>query len=131
MNLDVTFRNLTARPEIRRRAEGLHAKLDRFLDEAAKSQLVVAIEHDEAIVELVIQNLGGTYRAEHTDPDLRTALDLVFHTVEHQLRRAKDKRSDVRDRGQAADGFVVGGAADDDEDEDLSDLPTVDATASE
>lgn len=99
MQFHVTFRNLAVRPEVKSRAEVLFSKLDRFLDTSAEGQLVVSAEHGNAIAEVVITNRGHTHKAKHEDTELRGAIDLVFHTIENQLRRAKDRRQDRRERG--------------------------------
>lgn len=99
MQLEVTFRRLNPRDEIRKRAEALFAKFDRFLDPAAEGQLVVSVEHQQAICELVITSRGQTFKAENTDEQLRASMDKVFHNMEEQLRRFKDKRTDRRGRG--------------------------------
>ena len=99
MQLEVTFRRLNPRDEIRKRAEALFAKFDRFLDPAAEGQLVVSIEHQQAICELVVKSRGQTFKAENTDEQLRASMDKVFHNMEEQLRRFKDKRTERRGRG--------------------------------
>lgn len=109
MHLEVTFKNLRPRDEIKRRAEALHAKLERFLDPAATSQLTVEVEHGRAILELVVHTKGGSHKVEQEHDELRVALDKLFHTVEEKLRRKKEKRIDRARRGGAeADGFVSG-----------------------
>ena len=118
MNLDVTFRNLRPRDEIRRRGDVLFGKLERFLDPAADGQMVVSIEHHEAIVEVVVTTLGHVCKAEERSDDLRTAMDKAFHGVEEQLRRLKGKRTGHRGRGQEReDGFVVEAVAEEPEGE--------------
>ena len=52
------------------------------------------MEHKTAQAELVLKARGHTYKAEEEHDDLRTALDRVFHRVEVQLRRAKERRVD-------------------------------------
>jgi ribosomal subunit interface protein len=99
MQLEVTFRRLNPRDEVKKRAEALFAKFDRFLDPAAEGQLVVTVEHQQAICELVVISRGQTFKAEHADEQLRAAIDQVFHNMEEQLRRFKDKRTDRRGRG--------------------------------
>lgn len=99
MQLEVTFRRLNPRDEIRKRAEALFAKFDRFLDPAAEGQLVVSIEHQQAICELVVKSRGQTFKAENSDEQLRASMDMVFHNMEEQLRRFKDRRTERRGRG--------------------------------
>ncbi len=115
MHLEVTFKNLRARDELRKRATVLHDKLERFLDPAAKSQLTVEVEHGRAVLELVVHTKGGTHTVRSEDEEMRPALDQLFHTVEEKLRRHKEKRTDKNRRpiGEV-DGFV---GADDDDDE--------------
>lgn len=121
MHLEVTFRNLRARDEIRTRAELLFAKLHRFLDPAAGAQLVVAVEHENAVIELVVTSRGEVHKVEEEDAELRTALDKVFHTMEVNLRRAKERRIDTRRRaGEVEDGFVS-----DDDDDAAGDSPAI------
>ena len=107
MNLDITFKNLRPRKELRERADFLYAKLERFLDPAAEGTLMVSVEHGEAILELVVTTYGETHTAIEDDSELRTALDKVFHTMENRLRRHKERRTDRRHTGAPTeDGFV-------------------------
>lgn len=98
MNLEVTFRHMNARPEIRKRADALFAKLHRFLDESADGQLVITSEAGGLEVELVVTNRGATAKASESDDDMRTALDRAFHRIEDQLRRGKEKALGKRRR---------------------------------
>ena len=106
MHLEVTFKNLRAREEIRKRATALFKKLERFLDPSAEGQLIVAVEHGSAVLELVVTTHGEVHKALEEEEELRTALDKLFHTMEGQLRRAKSRRITKRKGGDAEDGFV-------------------------
>mgnify|MGYP000509773604 CR=1 FL=1 len=106
MHLEVTFKNLRPRDEIRQRAVALHDKLERFLDPAATSQLTVEVEHGRAILELVVHARGGSHKVDSEHEELRVALDKLFHTVEEKLRRSKEKRIDKHRRSRnPTDGF--------------------------
>ncbi|MEN0066298.1 MAG: HPF/RaiA family ribosome-associated protein [Myxococcota bacterium] len=108
MHLEVTFKNLRPRKEVRERAELLFGKLERFLEPASEGQLTVEIEHQDAIVELIVNAWGETHTVSHEEDDLRTSLDKVFHTMETRLRRHKERRVDARRVGAPeADGFTV------------------------
>lgn len=107
MHLEVSFKNIRPRDEIRQRATALFKKLERFLDDAAEANLVVDVEHGNAILELVLRHNGETNKVTAEHNDLRTALDQLFHTAETQLRRAKERRADGRRQPKEdADGFV-------------------------
>ena len=107
MHLEVSFRNLRPRDEVRVRALALFEKLERFLDSASEGSLVVAVEHDKAIMELVVRAAGETYTVTEEDDELRTALDRAFHTMEVALRRSKEKRLDrSRKSLPPEDGFA-------------------------
>lgn len=105
MKLEVSFKNLRPRKEVKARAESLHSKLERFLDPAAEAHLTVAVEHSDAVLELVVSAHGDTLKATEEHADLRTALDKVFHTMETQLRRSKERRGRRRRDNDSADGF--------------------------
>lgn len=106
MHLETSFFNLKPRDEIRNRAEALYAKLERFLDPDATANLAVTVEHGSAVMELVLVTKGDTQKAVEEHEDLRTALDKVFHTMEMQLRRRKERRIDRRRaEGEPEDGF--------------------------
>lgn len=107
MSLEVSFRNIKPREEIRKRAEVLYGKLERFLDPDAEGQLMVNVEHANAVLEIVVVSHGDTLKATEEDAELRTALDKLFHNMETQLRRRKERRQDRRQRGEERpDGFV-------------------------
>ncbi|MCB9693027.1 MAG: HPF/RaiA family ribosome-associated protein [Alphaproteobacteria bacterium] len=108
MPLEVSFRNIKPREEIRNRAEVLYGKLERFLDPDEEGHLIVNVEHSQAVMELVVVTHGDTHKVVEEDPELRTALDRLFHTMETQLRRRKERRQDRRQRGdERPDGFVA------------------------
>jgi ribosomal subunit interface protein len=108
MHLEVTFKNLRPRDEIRDRAEVLYAKLERFLEPAAQATLVVAVEHGQAVLELVVTTHGETHTVVEENGDLRTALDKLFHTMDLRLRRSKERRADHhRADDTPPDGFVA------------------------
>lgn len=105
MHVEVTFRNLNPREEVRRRALALFGKLERFLDPASTGQVLVSVEHGNAVIDVHVASRGQTYAVREEDPDLRTAMDRAFHNVEFQLRRAKELRTQHRDGNEAPDGF--------------------------
>jgi ribosomal subunit interface protein len=107
MHLEVSFRNLRPRDEVKARAQALYAKLERFLDASTESTLVVAVEHGKAIMELVIHAAGEVHTVKEEDDELRPTLDKVFHTMEVRLRRSKERRQDrARHTIPPEDGFV-------------------------
>jgi ribosomal subunit interface protein len=117
MHLEVTFRNVKPRDEVRKRADALFAKLERFLDAATEATLEIGAEHGVTRTELTITTFGQVFQASDEDDDLRTSLDRTFHTIELALRRAKEKRVDRRKQGAGRDidGFVSATGEDDDE----------------
>lgn len=108
MHLDVTFRNIRPREEVRRRAQALFEKLERFLDPASTATLVVTHEHDSTVTELTVTCHGEVHQVQEDDEDLRTALDRAFHRLETGLRRSKERRVDrLHTGGPKTDGFEI------------------------
>jgi ribosome-associated translation inhibitor RaiA len=104
MHLEVSFRNLRPRDEVKARAQALYGKLERFLEPAAEGQLVVTVEHAKAIMELVIRTGGEVHTV---NDELKAALDKTFHTMEVRLRRSKERRLDRQHKSvPPADGFA-------------------------
>jgi ribosomal subunit interface protein len=103
MRLDITFRHMNAREEVKNRAESLFEKLHRFLDASAEAHLTIGSEAGKAEVELVVTSRGEVSKAIEADDDLRTALDRAFHRVEDQLRRDKEKAVSRRRRKGSGD----------------------------
>jgi ribosomal subunit interface protein len=107
MHLEVSFRNLRPRDEVKARAQALYGKLERFLEPAAEGQLVVTVEHAKAIMELVIRSAGEVHTVTEEDDELKAALDKAFHTMEVRLRRSKERRIDRHHQSvPPADGFA-------------------------
>ena len=106
MRLEVNFRNMRGRDEVRRRAETLFSKLQRFLDASTEAHITVNRDHGTFDVDCVVKAHGQTHKQAESDDDLRTALDRMFHGMEEQLRRAKEKRSS-RNRGRNTGDFEV------------------------
>jgi ribosomal subunit interface protein len=107
MHLEVTFRNLNPRDEVRTRAEALFAKMEKFLDPAAQAHMIVSVEHGMACVEVVLTSRGTTHKVAEEDAELRASLDRAMHSLEYQLRRAKEKRTNRKGRPDVAE--VAGG----------------------
>lgn len=107
MHLEVTFKNLRPRDEIRTRADALYQKLERFLEPASEGHLRVAIDHGLPVLELVVTAHGEVHKASEEHEDLRTALDKLFHNIENQLRRTKERRYEGRTDVPEHDGFEL------------------------
>ena len=107
MSLNLSFRHMKPRDEVRKRVEALHGKLERFLDPAAETEMTVSVEHGQAILEIVITNHGETFKVHEEDDDLRTAIDKLFHKAETHLRRSKERRKANRHDVEKVDGFAV------------------------
>jgi ribosomal subunit interface protein len=108
MHLEVSFKNLKPREEVRRRAQALFAKLERFLDPASDAKLVLTAEHGRCVAELTVVALGEIHQLQEEDEEIKPAIDRAFHRIETTLRRAKEKRVDRWHRGVGkADGFAM------------------------
>lgn len=94
--LQVTFRNLNPREEVRQRAEVLYQKLHRFLDPAAEAQMLVGVEHGSAVVEMTVTSRGHVHKVVEENEQLRAALDGAMHRMEEALRRGKEKKGSSR-----------------------------------
>lgn len=107
MHLEVTFRNLRPREEVRRRGQVLYAKLERFLDPSADASLVITREHGVFRADLTIASKRALHQVHEEHDDLRTALDRSFHRIETAVRRTKERGTARRHEGaRRPEGFV-------------------------
>jgi ribosomal subunit interface protein len=103
MNLHTTARHCELDPEIRIHAQQRLERLAHYVkhpDDLMEAHVVFGLEkyRHSAEVTLKIRRLGEVFSREEAD-DPRAAIDLAAERLEHQILRAKDRRTERRHAG--------------------------------
>ncbi len=91
MTIHISGRGVIVSPVLRRRVEAKVAKLHRLLPKISEARVVLGRERYRHLVEVTLQAKGTTLRAETAAADFHTALDEALESLEHQVRRRKDR----------------------------------------
>ncbi|MGE0712596.1 MAG: ribosome-associated translation inhibitor RaiA [Planctomycetota bacterium] len=84
-------------------AEQKAAKLERFLDQLQKIEVVLSAQGDEKMVEMIcVPRRGDRVVGHATHEDPMAAVDLVIDKMTQQLKRLKEKRDDRKKRSGRA-----------------------------
>ncbi len=102
MKIIITGRKIDISAGMRSYTEKKLAKLDKFFDEAAESQVTLSVEKDRQTAELTIYYGGYVYRAENTTEDMYASIDNAVDLIERQIRKNKT-RLEKKLRGGAFD----------------------------
>jgi len=96
MRISITGRRVEVTPALREYAEEKVSKLNRFLENVIEVNITLSIEKYRNIAEVFIQGDGLTITGEEETNDMYSAIDKVMDKIEKQVRRLKEKRTDLR-----------------------------------
>lgn len=105
MRLQVKGRNVTVSDSLKDYAIEKLAKLEKYLNDAARLELELQVEKNPSIAEnqvaeATIWTKGPVLRARESSQDMRASIDLLVEKLERQASRYRDKRK--RGPGRAA-----------------------------
>jgi len=101
MKITMTGRGLQVHETVREYAEQKAAKLERYLDELQKVEIVLSAEGDRKTVEmLAVPRKGAQIVGQSSHDDMFAAIDLVIDKMYQQLHKLKEKRDDRRKRSE-------------------------------
>ena len=91
MKTNVTGRKISLRPSFVEKTEKKLAKLDKFFDEAARTDVTVKPEGNGFKVEVTVHHQGMVFRAEEAAPDMEEAVDKIIDKLVRQIRKNKTR----------------------------------------
>ena len=99
MRLQLKGKNVELTPTLRQYAEGKLAKLDKQLANETQVEIELSEErnpsiHERHVAEGTIFAKGTTLRARETSPDIRASIDQLVETLERQVKRYREKRTE-------------------------------------
>ena len=93
MRIDIRGDKVKITEAIKSQVEEKLGKLDQYFEnpEELKAYVVVRVRNKEQIIEVTIPTPKFTLRAETSESDLYTAIDLTIDKLERQIRKNKTK----------------------------------------
>lgn len=97
MQVKVTSRHGTVRPEAQEHITSKSEKLLTYFERVTEISVTVDFEHDAAKVEILVDTEHKHDFVAHSEADeVVTAFDSALHKMEQQIRKYKDKVQDHR-----------------------------------
>lgn len=127
MRYNITGRNLTVTPSLKNVITDKLGKLDKYFKEDVEARVCLSVQKDEQKIEVTIPGKHFTIRAEESNPDMYTAIDLVVDVIERQLIKHKNKLIDRKQNAVPfSDLFIEEESDYDDEEIKISKIKTFD-----
>ena len=99
MRFTISGRNIEVTQALRDAVEAKIGKLERYFMKDTEANVVLSVEKGRQKIEVTIPVKGGLIRAEETNEDMYSAIDLVEDVIERQLKKYKNKLVDKRKNG--------------------------------
>lgn len=115
MQIKVIGKNIDVTPGLRSAVEEKLAKLDKYFADDTIAHVTLSVVKEVQKIEVTIPVKGGIIRAEEKSTDMYVAIDLVQEVVERQLRKYKNKLTDVKHSGASFKKEFIDEVYDDDE----------------
>lgn len=114
MQVAITCRHGSIRPDLHEYITRKSEKLVRYLDQVSEIDVTIEFEGPRVSVEMLVEIEGyHTIVAQVEGEDAGAAFDKTLHKMEHQVHRYKEKRQDHR-RDKPISEVVMRPEADDD-----------------
>ena len=97
MSLDITGKHINVTPAIRRFTSEKLEKLNKYLDDINRIEVVLSVEKRNHIAEISLHARMGNFAGRGETDDLYSAIGLAIEKLEHQTKRHKEK---LRSRGK-------------------------------
>jgi len=99
MNINSTFKGIEASEAVKSYTQERVNKLNKFLPANTTLNAIFQQERGNHIVELNFRHQGNEFVAHESTPDMYASIDGVVDKMLRQLKNAKEKRTDNKQRG--------------------------------
>jgi len=97
MNIIISGRQIELTDAIKEKIESKLEKLDNYIDSNTDVKVTVSARKDRQTIEVTIRTINGpVIRAEDTQEDLYSAIDLVYDKLKNQIRKYKKRLQDKK-----------------------------------
>jgi putative sigma-54 modulation protein len=97
MQTSVTFKNLDSSENLKSYVQEKLDRFDKFLDNTAEANVVLAVEKFRHIAEINIIGDRLNINGKEETNDMYSAIDIVMDKLEKQIKKNKDKNRGYRD----------------------------------
>ena len=118
MQYIITGRNYEVTDRVREHIEKKFSKLENYFRNDTEVHVTLSQQKSEKKIEVTIPMKGTTIRAEETNNDLYTAIDLLQDVLERQLRRNRKKLIDRKQNTTSFSQYYMEDLEDEDGEEE-------------
>ncbi|MBQ6679176.1 MAG: ribosome-associated translation inhibitor RaiA [Lachnospiraceae bacterium] len=118
MQYIITGRNYEVTDRVREHIEKKFSKLENYFRNDTEVHVTLSQQKSEKKIEVTIPMKGTTIRAEETNNDLYTAIDLLQDVLERQLRRNRKKLIDRKQNTPSFSQYYMEDLEDEDGEEE-------------
>ena len=101
MKFVIVGKNIDVTPGLREAVEDKIGKLERYFSSEVEAHVTLSTQKDRQKIEVTIPVKGSVIRSEQVSNDMYVSIDLVEEIIERQLKKYKNKITDVRHGGSA------------------------------
>ena len=96
MDIMILGKNIEVTPGLRQAVEDKIGKLERYFTPETRVHVTLSVEKDRQKIEVTIPVKGSIIRSEQVSNDMYVSIDLVEEIIERQLKKYKNKLTDVK-----------------------------------
>jgi putative sigma-54 modulation protein len=103
MSLDITGKHINVTPAIRRFTSEKLEKLQKYLDDINRIEVILSVEKRRHIAEITLHSRASSFAGRGETDDLYSAIGVAIEKLEHQAKRHKEKlKSRGKKKGSAS-----------------------------
>jgi putative sigma-54 modulation protein len=91
MQLNITFRHLTASDSLKEYARERVERVNKYLDRAGEAHVVLSLERHLHHADITLHSGIFVLRGKERSEDMYASIDMAMEKIERQLKRYKDK----------------------------------------
>lgn len=103
MNLEITARNYDVTKRVRTAAEERAEKFTRYVTELQNVRITLTQERVDNVCDIHLHAHGKDFHAKISSDDMLSSVEKAASSMDQQLRRYKNRRSDRRRRAEPLD----------------------------
>lgn len=99
MEFNITARHFDLSPNLKEYIIEKFSKLDKYFRGTAQADVILDVEKHRKIIEISLHGNRTKFVGKEVSDDMYASIDLLVDSVENQIKRNKEKRTDRRTKG--------------------------------